>query len=189
MYYLLSFLLWLKDRLKASGSILNYFSSVKSWVAPASGRANVFEAPEIATMKRGIIKNSLHVLSVAPPISPKIFKSIICYMHRLCPRPPVIITALLFSYFTLARQSNIVVSALAPTYSPHVLLWSDVPATDNEVLVSTRSTKMRGSSVPPVIFSLPYIPGSPCCPGNFIHKQLHIWLQIAQRLYSLMVPG
>ena len=97
-------------------------------------------------------------------------------MHRLCPRPQVIITALLSSYFTQARQRNIVVSAQGPTYSPHVLRWSDLTATDNEVLVAIRSTKTRCSSVPPVIFSLPYIPGSPCCP------------ETAWKLYTQTVP-
>ena len=94
----------MKDRLNASGSVLNYLSSVKTWGTSAAGNTAVFEAPEILIMKRGIVKNCSHAPSVAPSLSPLDFKAIIVYMHNMTPRPHVLITALLFGYFTLTRN-------------------------------------------------------------------------------------
>ena len=87
-------------------------------------------------------------------------------MDRLCPRPFAIITELLFSYFTLALQSNIVVSAQASTYSLHVLRWSEVTTTDSEVLVTIRSTKNKGHIEPPSHFLPPLYPRLPLLPCN-----------------------
>ena len=123
MYDLLSFLLFLKDNLKAPGSIKNYFSSVKLWVKAGPGTAAAFDTPEIKVMKRGISKSSTHIISKAPGIPPIEFKMIIDFLFTLTPPPCVLISSLLISYYTLARQRNIVLTGPSVDTSPHVLLF------------------------------------------------------------------
>ena len=164
VYDLLSFLLYLSERLKCSGSVMNYFSSVRSWVVAASMTSVCFDAPEILTMKKGIAKNTGHVPSKAPAITPHDFKAIIGFLHALNPRPHVIIAALILGYFTLVRQSNLVVTAPHVHPSMHVIKRADVAVTESALLVTLRSTKTRSQALPPVVFRLPAMPGSPCCP-------------------------
>ena len=57
-YDLLSFLLYLKDRLKSVGTNMNYFSSVKLWVTAGPGDLAAFNAPKIKTMKCGVAKQT-----------------------------------------------------------------------------------------------------------------------------------
>lgn len=94
----------------------------------------------------------------------------------MTPRPHVIITALLFGYLTLERQSNLVVTGQPPGLSHHILKRYDVKLLDNAVLV--RSTKTRSATAPPVVFCLPAIPLSPCCPvtgwTNYLQTVTHL---------------
>lgn len=163
-YDLMSFLLFLSDRLRSPGAILNYFSSVKVWVRSTAGGGAAFEAPELSTFKRGILKMSKHVVARATPVSPREFKAIILALSNMSPKPHVIIIALLIAYLTLIRQSNIANISVGATGSPHVLKAKDIRRRKGALSVTLRSSKTRSSSDPPVVFRLPAIIGSPCCP-------------------------
>ena len=156
--------MFLKDRLRAPGSILNYFSSVKIWVTAGPGDSSAFLAHEIATLKRGLSKNSPHVATQAPAITPSDFKAIIDFLYGLSPRPLVLIMALLIGYYTMVRQSNFVMTSNTPGQCPHLLKFKDVSLTPDALFVTIRSTKTRSSVAIPVIFRLPLVPSSSCCP-------------------------
>ena len=164
VYDFLSFLLFLKDRLKSSRSILNYFSSVKIWVSAGPGYSKAFNAHEISTLKRGLSKDSVHVPSQAPALSPSDFKSIIDFLHGLNPRPTVLIVTLLIGYYIMVRQSIFVMTGNTPQQCPHLLKFNDVHATPDALFVTIRLTKTRSSAAIPVIFRLPVVPSSTCCP-------------------------
>ena len=83
----MSLILYLKDRLRASGSVPNYFSFIKQWVTSVTGDVNAFNAPEISIMKKGVVKNCMHVPSFVPGIPPSLFKSIIHFLQVMTPRP------------------------------------------------------------------------------------------------------
>ena len=145
---------------------MNYFSSVKLWVTSGPGDSAAFNVPEIKTMKRGIAKNSLHVVNKAPALNPDEFKAIITYMCGLSSPPYVLIAALLVGYLTLARQSNLVLTSTELVDSPHVLKFGHIKVVEGALLVTFVSTKTRFASAPPIIFRLPVQPGSVCCPVN-----------------------
>ena len=180
VYDLLSLILYLKDRLRASGSVLSYLSSIKQWVTSVTGDVNAFNAPEISVMKKGVVKNCMHVPSVVPGIPPSLFKSIIHFLHVMTPRPHVMIIALLVGYSTLVRQSNLIVYSNSSTIPHHVLKRGDVQIIDNALLVTIRSTKTRGPHELPVIFCLPAIPlVARLLPGVIICKPFQVSLRMA----------
>ena len=121
VYDLLSFLLCLKDKLKSPGTIMNYFSTVKIWVKAGPGKSSSFDVPELATMKKGIVKNSTHIPSKAPSISPQDFKQIITFLVNMNPCPYVLVVGLLLTYFTMARQSNIDMTTNSTATSTHLI--------------------------------------------------------------------
>lgn len=165
VYDLLSFIMFLSDNLKSPGAVLNYFSSVKIWVSGSPGLHPEFDSHEIVIIKRAIIKNSDHVVSRAPPITPGELRSIIYFLSSLVPVPYVVIVALLLGFLTLMRQSNLVASTF-DKIGPHVIKFSDVQLFTQKLEVTLRSSKTRSKSSPPLVFTLPAIPNSLCCPVN-----------------------
>ena len=87
VYDLLSYLLYLSDRLKSPGVVVNYFSSVKTWIKSGPGSTVAFDSYEVKIMKRGIFKNTKHVVAHAPPLVPLDFKRIITFLYSLIPIP------------------------------------------------------------------------------------------------------
>ena len=80
VYDLLSFWMHLASFLSAPGSVMNYFSSVKSWVESIAWPKPEFQAYQIKVMKRGIFKNSLHRVKKAPPLTPTEFSNVISFL-------------------------------------------------------------------------------------------------------------
>ena len=74
------------------------------------------------------------------------------------------VVALLLAYFTLARQSNLVLTSPNVNDCPHVLRFKDVQIVQDALLVTIKSTKMHYATACPVVFRLPAIPSSSCCP-------------------------
>ena len=172
VYDLLSYLLFLKDRLKSVNSIMNYFSTVKLWVIAAKGNVDVFNAHEISLMKRGLIKNSTHEPAKAPIISPEELAMVVAHMRSLDPCPHVLPAALLM-FFTLARQCNIVATSEDTSSCPHLLRYRDVKVYKGDLYVTIRSTKTHFASYPSIIFKIPSILFSVCCPVTAWHNYIH----------------
>ena len=149
MYDLLSFLLYLKDKLKSMGAIMNYFSTVKIWVTAGPGVSSSFDASQLVTMKKGLVKNSCHIPNKAASISPQDFRQIIAFLVNLDPCPHVLVVGLLLTYFTLERKSNIVMTTMSLTISPHVIKYGDVKLVNDAIFVTIKSTKIQYLSAPP----------------------------------------
>ena len=163
IYDLISFLLYLKDKVKAPGTVMNYYSSVKIWVTSHNPHAPSFSSNEVKLMKRAIFKSSSHVPKQAPALTPTHFTSIIRFMYTLRPPPYVLIIAFIVGYLTLIRQSNLVCIAGSRCLSPHVLRVKDVLITENALTITVHSTKTRTGAVP-LSYRLPELPHSICCP-------------------------
>ena len=84
--------------------------------------------------------------------------------------PYVLIVSLIVGYFTLPRQSNLVLTSASVHDSPHVITVKDTSVTPDALFVTLRSSKTKFASSPHVTFRLPALPGSPCClvPGLVI---------------------
>ena len=110
VYDLLSYILFLLDRLKSPDAIVSYFS-VKLWIASGPGSALAFGTYKVKTMKRDIFKNTRHVVSHIPPFVPADFKRIFSFLYTLSQIPVGLIAALVLGYFMPQRQSNLVCSS------------------------------------------------------------------------------
>ena len=185
VYDLLSFLLCLKDQLKLPQAIMNYFSSIKIWVTSGAGDLSAFTVSEIKTMKQALFKTSNHSPSRAPGLTLADFKGIIDFLSELVPSPLVITVSLIIAYFTLARESNLVLTNPLIADCLYVLKVRDVNVTSEALFITIRMTKTRFSSAPPVVFRFPALPSSSCCPVQHIrahplprvtHLHVAIWL-------------
>ena len=109
-YDILSFVIFLRDRLKAPGSVLNYLSGVRTWVAATSGVTAPFESYQVSILKKGIANVMNHTPSQATPISPALLMNIV---NSLCVQGNstlVVRAVFLMAFFTLLRQSNLLVA-------------------------------------------------------------------------------
>ena len=70
VYDLLSFLLFLSDKLRSPRAVSNYFCSVKLWITSANSGLDTYE---VKLMKKALIKNSRHTVSHAPALGPEEF--------------------------------------------------------------------------------------------------------------------
>ena len=85
---------------------MNYFSGVKTVFQCEGLDISVFQSYHVETLKSDICRNSLHVVSPASPTDLTMLKSTVRYLMLFGSHAWVFISALLLSYFTFARQSN-----------------------------------------------------------------------------------
>ena len=99
VYDILSYILFLLDRLKCPGAFLSYIGTVKMWMSANSGvSAGFFSDPEHLLLKKGIARTSKHIPSHASSVSSIELRKIILYLASLYPNPFVVMVALLLLY-------------------------------------------------------------------------------------------
>ena len=174
-YDILSYIMYLSDSLASPGAALNYLSGARTWVRMVNGATNGFDSYSVALMKRGIQRNSAHRVIQAPPLAPADIKNVVIFMRSAGPNGLVLTAAILIGYFTLIRQSNLLVPDNVNSDS-HVVRTKDITATSTEIIIKLRSTKTRWKSGPPLHIAVPAIRGSPYCPAT-------AWLKYIARLH------
>ena len=122
---------------------MNYFSTVKIWVKAGPGDSSGFDVSEQITMKKGLVKNSQHIPTKTPSISTQEFRQIIAFLINLDLCSHVLVIGLLLTYFTMARQSNIVMTTSSVATSSHVIKFGDIKLLNDAILVTITSTKTR----------------------------------------------
>ena len=124
-YDILAFLIHLTTRLRAPGSVFNYFSSVKTWFSGITGSSSLFDSYHVKTLKKGVTKLLNHTVNRVVLLSPKDLSKVVHLLWNAGSDNVVFIVALLLTYLTLVRQSN-VVSLTSDVLGPHTS--SQVPA-------------------------------------------------------------
>ena len=162
VYDVLSFLLFLTSFLKSPGAALNYFSSIKLWLSSCFEGKSPFDAPEVKTLKKGLVKVSPHIVVQASPIVSVDLKRIIQFLASSRPVPRVSIASFIIAYLTLLMQSDLLSSASGP--GPHMLLARVVNLHDNKLYITVRSSKTWSHIECPLMYALSTIPRSSCCP-------------------------
>ena len=145
VYNLLSFLMHLASFLSAPGSVMNYFISIKSWVESIAGPKRSYQ---IKVMKQGILKNSLHRVKKALPLTPEDFSTIISFLLVVSPPLLACIAALIIAYATLVRVSNLLASS-PDVVTNHTLKFGDVSCCGDTLTLVFHSTKTRFPSAAP----------------------------------------
>ena len=162
-YHVMSYILFLNDSLASPRAIMNYISGARTWVRTMGGDPSMFDSYPVTLMKRGIQKSSVHTTVQAPPLTPVDIKNIVNYLTSAGPNGPVLTAVVLIAYFTLLRQSNLLMTE-THDMSEHALRVQDITFTPDGLNVRVRTTKTRWRSAPPLDIAIPAIPGSHYCP-------------------------
>ena len=128
-----------------------------------TGSPGVFDSYHVKLLKKGVHKALQHKVSRATPLSPGELTKIVRFFSTFGVEVSLFIVGLLLGYLALVRQSNLVSSTITKL-GPHILLFRQVRLRQSSLLVTFPSTKTRSSSEPGLLFSLPALPHSLCCP-------------------------
>ena len=141
-YIILSYALYLSDRFRSPGTVLNYLSGARTWVGALQGNAQSFDAYSVALIKRGIQRSSGHVPARALPVTPAHVSGLVSFLRSVGRNGLVLTAALLVGYRTLLRQSNLLLSPSA-ALARHAIRVRDVHRTTSGLQIDVRSTKTR----------------------------------------------
>ena len=162
-YQVMSYIAFLKDKYNVPGTVLNYICGAKAWVKFKGGDASPFEDYLVTLMKKGVAKSGQHIVTQAPPLYINDIKRIIKYFNIIGDNACVFKTVTLIAYFSLLRQSNLVMTSWEGA-SSHVVQMRDIKVDKNKLYVTVRSTKTTWKVSEQFTVCIPSIPMSPCCP-------------------------
>ena len=162
-YQIMSYVAFLFDKFRIPGTIYNYLSGAKTWVQLKGGNASAFDDFSVKLIKKGVARTSLHKPRQAPPLSIKDIKRVVNVFSNAGNNAYVFKAVTLISYFSLLRQSNLVLTGLAGSPS-HVLRQRDIEVVGSQLMITVRSTKT--SSLPADRFTvcIPRISNKAYCP-------------------------
>ena len=147
VYDVMSYVLYLQNLLKTPGAVFSYLSGAKTWVQSVGGDVSSFQSYQVWVMKKGVISNSSHVVSQALAITPQLLMRIVDKLRSLGEYTVPVVTALLISYFTLLRQSNLFVASGVGGNNTHVLSRDDFLCSKSSLQLSVNSTKTCNANV------------------------------------------
>ena len=123
-----------------------------------------FTSYELRLTLRGLERLAQHVPSRAPPVTPDILLNIVSQIDLKDPCLVSFCAAFLFTFFLLARVSNIVPRCRSSVHSSSCLRLSDVVITSDGLLVTFHRTKTIQFGRRRLSLPLLSMPGSPLCP-------------------------
>ena len=144
-------------------SIRNYLSGVKLLHVITGHPISPFTSYELRLTLHGLERLAQHVPSRAPPITPDILLNIVSQIDLQDPCLVSFSAAFLFTFFLLARVSNIVPRSRSSVHSSSCLRRSNVVFTSDGLLVTFPRTKTiqfgrRRLSLPLSMASSPLCP-------------------------------
>ena len=158
------YLQYLFNNMSSIGSMENYFSGARIYIDLLYGDSSPFSSRAVVEMKRGMRQLSTHVPAQAPPIFPDQLTLICAYCDTKGVVGAVHKAAILISYYTFLRQSN-VVTTIHDEVSPHVMNRADVSCSPDGLLVKVRSSKTIRHIKQQVVLPVNRLPeGSKHCP-------------------------
>ena len=110
-YDVASYMVSLTKLYSSPATIANYLSGAKKWVELMYGNTGAFDASLPAMTKRGISKSSTHQRKTAEPVTPEDIRDIADYLATAGPIGLDCRAAFLVGYFSMMRQSRIMVGS------------------------------------------------------------------------------
>ena len=144
-------------------SIRNYLSGVKLLRVITGHPISPFTSYELRLTLHGLERLAQHVPSRAPPITPDILLNIVSQIDLQDPCLVSFSAAFLFTFFLLARVSNIVPRSRSSVHSSSCLRRSNVVFTSDGLLVTFHRTKTIQFGRCRLLLPLS-MAGSPLCP-------------------------
>ena len=162
-YQIMSYVAFLYNKYRTPGTVYNYLSGAKTWVKLKGGNADAFDDFSVKLIKRGVAKVATHKVKQAPPLSIKVVKKVIRTFTKAGHNADVFKAVTLISYFSLLRQSNLVLTGLAGSPS-HVLRQKDIKVVGCELQITVRSTKTSSIPADQFIVCIPEVTDKRYCP-------------------------
>ena len=162
-YDIASYVLHLQNSLKAPGSVHNYISGVRTWLRALGQSVAAFDSYHVTVMKKGLTAAMNHIPTPAVSVHPELVKRIVTRLDTYGQHTAVVKSALLIMFFTLLRQSNVLVTNNARE-DPHVLKRKDVMTKTKALFILVRTSKTSRSPQDVTRYIVPAIPTSDFCP-------------------------
>lgn len=157
---LVLYIVWCEDFVKSPRGIKNYLSGARSWIAECGFGTHAFDSPLVKRALRGLARSTKHVPSPAPPVTPAHVMYVARVFDHWGPDYLHLKVTLLFLYFTLCRQGNL----MSPTWRSvgrHVLALEDVVVSSKRLFLTLRSTK---TTAHPVVIPVAEVANPTYCP-------------------------
>ena len=159
---IMGYLAYLFSRFHRAGTVNNYISGARTYVRLRGGNTKGFKDVKIDIMKKGIAKKTKFIVKSATPLSVNKIKKVINKLHCMGKDGYVYIVVTLVSFFSLLRQSNLVVTGGGE--HSHTLRRQDVVVASGSLQIRIRSSKTAWSSADSYWLVLPRLLNSPFCP-------------------------
>lgn len=163
---------FLAKSFKSPVSTKNYLAGAKTWVQSHVGNTYAFSSPQVHEMVQAILKTSNHGPSPAFPLSPNDLEIICNFIDCHSWIPKCCKAALLISYATFLRASNILSLSVTSWGGPHTLKFNDVCFSPAGLLVIIRSTKTLKAGRP-TLLEVRRVPYHPLCPVQAWEDYVH----------------
>lgn len=145
-------------------SVRNYVSTVKLLHVITGHSISQFTSYELRITLRGLERLAQHVLSHAPPVTPAILCKLVSQVNLQDPSLVSYCVAFLFTFFLLARVSNIVPRSRSRMHASFCRRRSDIVFTTDGFLVTFHCTKTIQFGRQRLSLPLLSMLGSPICP-------------------------
>ena len=162
-YQIMSYIAFLSNKFRTPGTVYNYLSGAKTWLELKGGNTAAFDDFSVRLIKKGVARVALHEVKQAPPLSIKNIKGVIKVFTRAGINADVFKAATLIAYFSLLRQSNLVLTGLAGSTS-HVLRQKDVKVIGSQLRITVRSTKTSSLPADQFVVCIPSVANRAYCP-------------------------
>ena len=151
-YDVMSYVMYLKKKLKTSGAVLNYRSSARTWTMSVRGSARHFDSYRVSVLKKGLKRTMVKSTVAKFPILATHVRHVVRVLDRIGNSAKVLKAFILIAFCTALRQSNLLLSHKSAPMG-HVLLSSEVQVKKGALELEIRSTKTtaKGSSYKMVI--------------------------------------
>ena len=152
-------------------TIRNYLSGVKLLHLIGGYEFNLLDTYELRLTLRGVTRLAQHTPSRAPPITPDILHKLVnvCDSHQ--EEEVTAVCACLFTFFLMARMSNVVPDSARLFDTTKHLCRGDIFPAEGGLLVLFKWTKTIQSYERRLFIPLVEKPGSsPVCPVDWFHR-------------------
>lgn len=165
---IMMFVQMLVNSRKTIGTIKNYLSGAKSFIAERGGDPGPFSNHMVINFVKGLKRDSSHIPRQAVVIPVPIMNRICQLLTSISPQGEVIAAAILFAFTTMLRQCHIFYTKHGQM---HIIRRGDLELKGDVAIVTVRSSKTTGRAHTSYI-PIHAAPASPLCPFRALRNAL-----------------
>lgn len=155
---------------KTIGTVKNYVSGAKLFVAERGGNAAPFSSHMLLNFIKGVNRHSSHVPQQAVSIPLPIITQSCQMLISMSSQGEVLAAAILFAYTTMLRQCHLFYTK---TGHMHIIRRGDLELRRDLAIVTVRSSKTTGHSHTSLV-QIDAAPSSPHCPVRSLRNAMSL---------------